>query len=65
MRNDCKLQVSSERCAGFFFHYIQVMVRVCYHTSQKGNGVFIAFLLQAFPQPLSRDFFLHMKTKST
>ena len=64
MRNDCKLQVSSERCAGFFVHYIQVLVGVCYNASQKENGVLYSRLLQAFPQPLSRDFFLYTKTKS-
>ena len=51
MTNDCKLQVRSERCTGFFFHYIQVLVGVCYHTSQKGNGVFIAFCFRLFLDP--------------
>ena len=34
-----------------FFHYIQVLVGVCYHTSQKGNGAFVAFCFRLFPNP--------------
>ena len=34
-----------------FFYYIQVLVGVCYHTTQKGNGVGIAFCFRLFHNP--------------
>ena len=56
MRNDCNLQKSSERFAGLF-----VSLYTCFGGSvlplPEREWGFYSLLLQAFPQPLSRDIF--------
>ena len=63
MINDCKLQKSSERFAGFFSLYTGFGGSVLPHLPKREWG-FCSILLQAFPQPLSRDIFCTLKQKA-
>ena len=64
MRNDCKLQVSSERCARFFVSFYTGFGGSVLQRLPEREWGSNSLLLQAFPQPLSRDFFCTLKQKA-